>query len=159
MFRLLQSFFSYNIENPRLGDNVFTSCQFLPNYAPSFCQTAPAQPPQTLASRLPALAAPTRISAPLVLSTCQTLVSCWKISYKLYTVGWFKPLKKTCFLFNLKKKILMNLNVLFSTNKATYVKTCSFNLVNLYYYHIPTCSEHVSVVQCMFWLGSYTYLI
>ena len=44
---------------------------------------------------------------------------------------------------------LMNLNILFSTNEATFVRTCFFNLVYLYYhnYHIPTCLEHVSVVQ------------
>ena len=44
----------------------------------------------------------------------------------------------------------MNLNVLFSSNKATYVKTWFFNLVHLYYYHIPTRLEHVSVVQYLF---------
>ena len=64
---------------------------------------------------------------------------------------WFKPLKKTMFfLVWLIFLVLMNLNALFSTNKATYMKTRFFNLVHLYYNHIPTCLEHGSVVQYMF---------
>ena len=53
--------------------------------------------------------------------------------------------------------ILINLNVLFSTKKAIHVKTCFLYL--MYYYHILTCLEHVSVVQYIFWTGIQTWIV
>ena len=51
------------------------------------------------------------------------------------------------------------LNTLYSTNEAAYVKIGFLNLVYLYHYHIPTCLEHVSVVQYMFWTGIQTWIV
>ena len=75
------------------------------------------------------------------------------------SIGWFKSnySNHVFFGFTVFFFVSINTKALFSTNKATYMKTCSLNFVYFYYYHIPTCLEHVLVsvsnIHAMFYFS------